>query len=401
MRIAHVSSRITQWARRVRVSAAAEAQALRLPEPNPAARIRLLVIANARIPTVQLSLLQPLAGLISAGEVSLDFLTEADLRKRFGPDSRSAQARRWFNQRMRDSRANCFFICRYSGPFSGDVTLYANNAGIGSIYCIDDDLLNVPRELGAAKWAYHSDPLRLDAVRHLLEQTDLVYVSNERLAKRLRELGIWRDFFVGTLFCSGRVLQPPRGGSALTLGYMGFDHDHDFEQALPAVARLMRRNPQLRLELFGRITRPPVLSAFGDRVIELPVVEDYAAFLRALAARRWDIGICPLARTRFNAVKNVNKWIEYTSVGAAVVATRGMIYDDCCGAGCGWLVDEAGWDTALQTLTDDSIRRVHQVEAAQRRLARDYSPEALCDQIMTLIARARALGRSKARGAHA
>lgn len=359
-----------------------------VPPVNGTAPMRLLVVANALIPTVQLALLHPLRELVEAGDVSIDFLTEEQLKQQFGKNARSAEAARWFTRRLKDSRATCLLICRYSGPFAREALAFGREHGVPSIYCVDDDLLNVPREIGAAKFEYHNHPLRLDAVRFLLENTDLVYCSNTRLAARLERLGIHRDSYVGELFCAGSVLAPPRERHATTMGYMGFDHAHDFEVALPAVVRSLRQNPHLRFELFGKIARPPQLAEFGDRVVQLPVVADYEAFLRALADRAWDIGICPLARTPFNEVKNINKWIEYTSTGTAVVATRGMIYDECCADGCGWLADDDGWDVALQTLVRDAGIRVEQIRRAQRRLAEDYSPARLREQVLDAMAEA-------------
>ena len=369
-------------------SAAWRASAASLPL-NPDAPARLLVIANAVIPTVQLALVQPLRALVDAGQVSIEFLTEEQLKQKFGKRLRAPEAGgAWFGQRLAESRATCVLLCRYSGPFAREVVDFAWDRGVPSIYCIDDDLLNVPWEIGAAKFKYHNHPLRLDAVRFLLENTDLVYCSNQWLAARLERLGIRRQLYVGKLFCAGAVIATPRRRTAVTMGYMGFDHAHDFEVALPAVVRALRQNPQLRFELFGKIARPPQLEEFGTRVIQLPVVADYDDFLKALAAREWDIGICPLARTPFNEVKNINKWIEYTSAGTAVIATRGMIYDECCTNGAGWLADDDGWDEALQALLSDTERRVELVMTAQRRLVEEYSIERLRAQVLDAMAAA-------------
>lgn len=392
----HAAASIARRLRQALAPAAPAAGPPVLPAVNPQAPVRLLVIANALIPTVQLSVVQPLRASVEAGEASLAFLTEEQLKQRFGKQARSAEAGAWFRQQLEQSRATCLFICRYSGPFAREAVAFARERGIGCVYCLDDDLLNVPREIGQAKFEYHNHPLRLEAVRFLLENADVVYCSNERLARRLAALGIAHKPFVGALFCAGAVLQPPVDRPARTLGYMGFDHAHDFEVALPAVVRALRHNPELKFELFGRIARPPQLAEFGDRVVELPVVADYDGFLRALADRAWDIGICPLARTPFNEVKNINKWIEYTSVGTAVVATRAMIYDECCADGCGWLADDDGWDEALQALIGDSGRRVRQVEAAQRKLAQRYSLARLRAQVLDVVA---AAGSERARAA--
>jgi glycosyltransferase involved in cell wall biosynthesis len=174
-----------------------------------------------------------------------------------------------------------------------------------------------------------------------------------------------------------------------TIGYMGYDHVHDFEIALPGLVSVLHRFPDLRFELFGKIPKPTILKKFGDRIEVLPAVPNYGEFLKALTARRWDIGICPLVSTDFNRVKNVNKWIEYTAVGAAVVATKCMIYDECCADGCGLLVDGSEWEDALTTLVADPKRRFEQVQTAQRSLTINFSVERLREQVLAMLALAK------------
>jgi len=96
-----------------------------------------------------------------------------------------------------------------------------------------------------------------------------------------------------------------------------------------------------------------------------------------------------LAPTPFNAAKSINKWVEYTSVGTAVIASAGTIYDECCSEGCGLLVNTTEeWLEALEVLANDSVRRFKQVAQAQRRLEMEYSVERLCDQVLDVIDRA-------------
>lgn len=346
---------------------------------------RLLVIANSVMPTVRLGIVLPLRELVDGGQISIEFLTEEQLKCSFGKAVREPEAAAWFKKRLAQSGATKLVFCRYSGPFAKVGVEFARAQGIATLYVIDDDLLNVPHEIGQAKFEYHNHPLRLDAVRFLLENSDRVYCSNMRLAERLRSHGIEANFFVGDVFCAGTVIAAPRQRPARKMGYMGFDHEHDFKVALPAVVRAMREFPDLQFELFGKIPRPPELLEFGVRVVQLPVVQDYESFLSALAEREWDVGICPLARTPFNEVKNINKWIEYTSVGTAVVATAGMIYDECCAEGAGLLVDDDQWEEALYTLLVDTERRVRQIKTAQDKLKREYSLDRLRSQWRGLL----------------
>jgi glycosyltransferase involved in cell wall biosynthesis len=358
--------------------------------------MRLLVVANAMIPTVQLSLLTPLAKLIKNDECFVDFLTEQQLKEQFGKNIDSLEASAWIEERWRTADPTNVIFCRYSGPHAKAMLTLARSNGVPSVYCIDDDLLNVPLELGSHKYNFHNNLLRLQTVRYLLEGVDLVYCSNARLEQRLRENKIAARLHVGQIFCAGEIISPAELRTIRTIGYMGFDHAHDFEIALPGLIKVLHRFPDLHFELFGKIPKPEVLDKFGGRIVVLPVVPDYGEFLKALAARHWDVGICPLASTDFNRVKNVNKWIEYTAVGTAVVATKGMIYDECCADGCGLLAaTEDEWFSSMETLISDSKLRFQLVSRAQSRLQQDYSLDGLRDQVMRVFHRAREIAERK------
>ena len=351
--------------------------------------MRLLVVANAMIPTVQLSLLTPLTQLIKNGECFVDFLTEQQFKERFGGNLESVEASAWIDERWRAVDPTSVIFCRYSGPHAKAILAFAKSHGVPSVYCIDDDLLNVPLELGQLKYQFHNNPSRLEAVRHLLDNVDLVYCSNARLEQRLRENNITGHLYPGQIFCAGEIISPAELRPVRTIGYMGFDHAHDFEIALPGLIRVLRRFPDVRFELFGKIPKPDALNEFGCRIVVLPVVPDYGEFLEALAARRWAVGICPLAPTDFNRVKNVNKWIEYTAVGTAVVATKGMIYDECCAHGCGLLVAPSEWEDAMTTLVVDPQCCFELVQTAQRSLVINYSIERLREQVLAMLTQAK------------
>lgn len=371
------------WQRRTAATGTPQSQG------SETAPMRLLVVANAMIPTLQLCLLTPLAKLIDSGECFVDFLTEQQLKERFGKSLRSDEAWAWIEERWRTANPTHAFFCRYSGPHAESMRTLAKANGVPSLYCIDDDLLHVPQELGKNKFEFHNHPLRLQAVRYLLDNVDLVYCSNSRLERRLREIGIAGNLHAGQIFCSSEPISPAELRPVRTIGYMGFDHAHDFEIALPGLVNVLHRFPDVRFELFGKIPKPAILDKFGDRIEVLPAIPNYEEFLKVLAARYWDVGICPLAPTDFNRAKNVNKWIEYTAVGTAVVATKGMIYDECCANGCGLLVGTSEWEDALTTLVADPQRRFEQVQTAQHNLIMTYSVERLREQVLAMLAMAK------------
>lgn len=360
------------------------------PAPTKAAKV--LFVANGFIPTLQLSFIKPLTGCEAISEVKV--LTEEELRGEFGDQHSKDEAGQAFLDKMKAFEPDLVVFCRYSGPHSPLLSGWAQANGVPVIYHIDDDLLNVPREIGQRKFRAHNRPERLASVRHLLSSADLVYCSTGPLLRAFREQGFTSPMLSGKIYCAGEVLRPACERPVTKLGYMGFDHAHDLAMVLPALVEVLRANTHVQFELFGSIPKPEELEEFGDRVTVIPPEPIYENFLAKFAALDWDIGICPLATTRFNAVKANTKWVEYTSVGAAVIATRGMVYDDCCDDGCGILASSHDeWVAAMNALCNDGALRYRQVARAQARLEGEYSTPRLLEQIRNVFARARELAR--------
>lgn len=347
--------------------------------------MNVLFIANALLPTLQVYFLKPLAPLIGSGHVKCSLLTETQLKDDLGGGRVGAGPKAWIRQRILDARPDIVVACRYSGPCPEIIIETCRELDVPLIVHVDDDLLNIPRELGEKKYAFHNSPKRLATVRTLLDSADLIYCSTEKLERRLRGQGFRRPIRHGAICCASRVRRRPGSGPVRRLGYMGFDHAHDFEIARPAIEAALDRHPGMEFELFGPIPMPDSFARFGERTRVVPPVRDYQAFLQALADRAWDIGICPLARTPFNAAKSDIKWVEYTAAGMAVIASGGMVYDHCMRDGRGLLVDDDEWEEALELLISRPDLARAMAEASQRRLLTEYSESALSEQVTNIL----------------
>ena len=351
---------------------------------------RVLLITNAYDPTLYLCLVKPLTALVETGEIAIDVLTELQMNEEFGKRAREPLTRKWLDKRFASFRPTMLVFCRYGGPHGDYMLDVARQAAIPAIYHVDDDLLNVPVHVGLVKHKRHNNPLRLAAVRHLLDNADLVYCSTKRLKERFETLEVKAPLLSGRISCSGSVIAPPTKRPIRRIGYMGYDKARDLEMVLPALVAFLRRNRNIEFQLFGSFTKPAALDEFGDRVTLFPPIRDYEHFLQELAKLTWDIGICPLAQTEFNMLKANNKWIEYTSVGAAVVASARTVYDDSCADGCGVLAATTEeWIAALEKLTHNPVERFAQVRRAQKKLTDEYSIERLRDQVLDVFAQAR------------
>lgn len=361
----------------------------RVAPPRPEPDLRVMFVINGPLPTLQLSFLTPLASRIAEGRVATDILTEEDIGKAGGGRLDAAGQRDFVEGRLLSFAPHLVVFCRYSGPHAAFMTDWAKRNHVATLFHIDDDLLSVPKEIGEVKAAIHNAPPRRETVTHLLAAADLVYCSTERLRAHFESQGFKAPMVSGDIYAAAPVLSPARERPVRTVGYMGFDHAHDFGLVVPTLVDFLRAHGDVTFELFGSIPKPAELEAFGERVVMLPPVRDYRAFLKALAKREWDIGICPLAPLPFNLKKANTKWVEYTAVGAAVVASRGTVYDACCADGCGVLAETPEeWRAALEALTADPAARFAQVQRAQARLGADYAPKALTKQVLGVFDRA-------------
>lgn len=358
---------------------------------RPAERERVLFVANGVLPTLQLSFLKPLAKQVDRGEIALDILTEAEMQERFGESANESLVIDWLEKRLAVFRPSLLVFCRYSGPRAQVMTAWARRQGVPVIFHIDDDLLSIPRAIGDKKHAFHNHPARLATVRHLLDASNLVYCSTERLREQLASTGGSSPLMAGAIYASGEVIAEAVERPVRTVGYMASaDHAHNLDMVLPALVTYLRRHPEVTFELFGSIPRPAALDEFGDRVQTAPPIKNYEQFLTEFAARQWDIGLCPLVPIPFNLMKANTKWVEYTSAGVAVIASRGTVYDSCSANDCGMLAaTEEEWLAALEKLSDPAAR-YEQVVNAQSKLRREYALPRLREQVEAVFQRARA-----------
>jgi glycosyltransferase involved in cell wall biosynthesis len=352
---------------------------------------RILFVANGMLPTLQVSFEQPLAPLVNRGEFTTALLTEEHVRRGLTALERNMAESAWVDRTLAAYDPSVIIFCRYGGPASGSILDWARREKVPVIYHIDDDLLTIPSDIGERKFAMHNASERLAAVRRLLTGADLVYASTPKLRERL--LGLFPELPViaGKIYCAGSVAKGPKTQPNRKIGYMASaDHAHNLDMILPAIVRILERNPDVSFELFGSIPMPSALHRFGDRIRTAPPVANYSRFITEFAEREWDVGVCPLAPIEFNMMKANTKWVEYTSVGAAVVASRGTVYDECCADGCGLLagpIDE--WVEAVEYLINDDEARLTMAERAQAKLRRDYSIGRLRNQVLDVIGKAR------------
>lgn len=357
---------------------------------------RVMLVADSHLPTLQICFHDPLAPDLASGTIEIETLFEEELSWQFGAARYAEDARNWALGRLDDVAPDLIVFCRYSGPHAEALVQWAREKAVPTLFHIDDDLLAVPPALGEGKFRHHNARERTATIRYLVVNADLLYCVNPVLRERLDPLRGGRPTFVGRIAGASKALQPPIEGICTRIGYMGMSHAHDLEPLVPVIAELLRRRPTLEFHLFGSTPKPPAWEEFGARIVLTPPVRDPAMFTERFAAMGWGIGIAPLLDIPFNRSKTNLKWIDYTAAGVAVIASRGTLYDACCAGGCGRLASSAEeWLAAMEYLLDHPQERVAQVRRAQQRLAAEYAPEALRQQVLEAFERAAAAAGNK------
>lgn len=281
---------------------------------------------------------------------------------------------------------------RFSLAIRTELYAMAKAAAVPIVFHIDDNLLNVSPSLGKAKLKQYNNPERKEALRASMQNADTVYASTRRLAKYLSKEGITAHFSPGEIYCSVDPAQvaPYKRSSDPIIGYMGTSgHLADLLLVVPAIDRLMEERPGLQFHVFGSIASKVDFTRFGERFRAHETAPSYDAFLEQLSQLGWWVGLAPLERNTFNLCKADTKWVEYSLSGIPVAASEIEVYESACAGGCGVLVKDKEWYSAISSLLDDPELGKRMVDAAQSKLTQSYTHDRLASQIQTICRKTR------------
>ena len=149
-----------------------------------------------------------------------------------------------------------------------------------------------------------------------------------------------------------------RDRSEIRIGFPGGHSGHAFNVAVAeeALARVLERDPRVRLVFIGPVTPPARFAGMAERVSHLPY-QDWRRLPFELAAL--DICLAPLADNAFNRCKSDLKWLEAALAGIPLVASPvGQLGESIRHGTNGWLADgTAAWVEGLEALIGDSTLR--------------------------------------------
>ncbi len=324
---------------------------------------RVLILSDRMDATYYATFHFPLQYLQRKGLADFAVISSARVRRALSGEMRAQEL---VDKLIADVSPRAVVFSRYAAPSGGELLRAVQSHGITAVYYCDDDLSNVPPDLGAGVLRAHATSEVVEERRACLGTADWILASTPYLAHALREQFPTQQTevlryppYLASLLQSVPCQEDADKCQSMTIGYMGSKgHQRDLDIAVPALVGLMERIPNLRFETFGTVVMPDALSRFGRRVTAHAPRTSYEEFLQMLGGLHWDVGLAPLRDNPFNRCRSPIKYLEYTAAHIPTVASDVEIYRQAMDGGCGLLVRDQDWEAALgRVVLDGALRR--------------------------------------------
>lgn len=325
--------------------------------------IALIITASSELPSLKMMLYQPFDRLKKLGTYNFRVRTEGAVSQE---DIESAQI--------------VIFI-RNVEPDSYRFLEMAHQMGKRTVYCIDDNFLEIPSV--AQEFPYYREPARRETFVNFLRNVHIVHVNSEFFANYIRQHFNPRvAYFPATVDYEwlDQGEKSTREDGRIVIGYEGTYKEEDFKPVVPAIKRLLKEyDGVVNVEFFGFIPS----SLQGHRgVAHFPYEQDYRRFIHKLYGLTWDIGLAPLADTLFNHCKTNNKFREYGACKIPGIYSKVPTYSSWVNHGeTGYLVphSEEGWYEGIKQMIESPALRQKVKEQSSSFARNHFSIETCVD----------------------
>jgi glycosyltransferase involved in cell wall biosynthesis len=235
-------------------------------------------------------------------------------------------------------------IIFYRMPMSDLFMIYFDEArrlGMKIGYDIDDpsfdnQSLGSNQNLRVIEPFYRQNQLR-DSIRfrQAMDCCDFLISSTPHLTNLMQQTTgnknsfVWRNVADEEAVEAGKWASSFQGDSSAgcTIGYFSgsLAHEADFDEALPAISRIMTERADTKLLVAGHLRDRKEFNDWGDR-LQRHAFSGYTEYLKLIA--QCDLVIIPLVDAPFNRSKSVVRFIDAAVVGVPVVASAVGDYDN-------------------------------------------------------------------------
>lgn len=208
--------------------------------------------------------------------------------------------------------------------------------------------------------------------------------STSGLAKAMREAGMKTVYVVENALddetlaaaqnTQGRLKKSEDGIVRIIYGSGTKTHNIDFLEAAPALAAVLKENPNVRFRIIGHLALPEYFAGVKKQIERIPFCS-YPEYLGYLS--ECDISIAPLENFVFNDAKSNIKYLEASIAKIASICSPRAAFADVVTTGeNGFLADsDQQWHDAFDTLIKNVRLRERMAQAAYDTVTDAYSPQ--------------------------
>lgn len=281
--------------------------------------------------------------------------------------------------------ADIVLLGRLDNWYEYQLTKKLRESGRYLIYIIDDDLLNIPPEIGSA--AYYGQKEIQGYIRGMIEMSDAIlspsplllekYAVNGRRAIQIEEPAIDPVPF-----------KPHDPDKPVKVGFAGsIDRTGDLEEILrdALLSVKLKYGDKVEFEFFGAI--PSFASELCARSISY--CDSYDEYRKTLNELEWDIGLAPMPDTPFHACKHYNKFVEYAAAGIAGVFSAVQPYTRLEKLNHDVILlekDQSIWFRAIDAMIADRALLEHRRKEACRIAKEKLSVASAAEQLLRQMA---------------
>ncbi len=284
-----------------------------------------------------------------------------------------------------DSRFVVFQRCRSRRALTW--LLVARCTGRKTLFDIDDDLLDVPKE---------SIPLRREERQNLqlmIENADRVTCSTAPLAEKIRQFNPNVEVVANGVQPKGKLPQTPAGPVRLFVSNTDyFKLTTSRGEFFHAITDVLQRHPKVELVVVG-LASPEVARLarrFAGRVIlHKSFIPNYNNYLELLETTRPTIGLVPLEESKFHSFKSNIKYLDLGAYAIPAVFSDVPPYRDSIRQGTTGLLapnTRDGWFSAIDRLVSQPELRETIGQAAFADVAANYHQDDRLSQWYSIMA---------------
>jgi len=256
----------------------------------------------------------------------------------------------------------------------------AKRQGILTVYEIDDDLFNTPKDF-IEPYKFYANPEVSGNITKFINEVDIVTASTQYLAEHMHKrapntpIFVVENYLDVDMWMRAYAEKQTIDTDKITIGWMASgSHAIDAPLVMDALLKIMKEYDHVNLHLIGWVGWKQLgkeFKPFKDRIvtekwIDVNILPQYM--------KDFDIGLAPLVDNEFNRSKSAIKAYQYWALSVPAVCSdlhpyRGIIENDVNG----FLVkSKDGWYDSLKSLIDNDKKRRLMGAHGRKKLLMEY-----------------------------